>query len=87
MSDSEPMHLWFGLSYSAYLVLHRTLIQSMPDEWQARLVALLDEAQETIDTSELPIEFNVRATRHGKYIADHWRDYERGRRRMPRRKS
>lgn len=37
------IHAWFGLSYSNYLVLHRTLMQSMPAEWQERAVALLSE--------------------------------------------
>jgi hypothetical protein len=38
-----PIHTWFGLSYSNYQVLHRTLMQSMPVEWQERMVACLDE--------------------------------------------
>lgn len=81
------MHEWFGLSYSAYLVLHRVAIQTMPDEWQARLVALLDEMQERIDTSTFPSEFRVLAVDdHNKFTTDPWRDYERGRRKAPLRK-
>ncbi|MFD7868021.1 hypothetical protein [Streptomyces sp. NPDC059783] len=38
-----PIHTWFSLSYSNYLVLHRTLLQSMPAEWQTQFVALLGE--------------------------------------------
>lgn len=40
---AETIHTWFGLSYANYLVLPRTLLQSMPDAWQQRLVALLEE--------------------------------------------
>lgn len=40
-----PIHEWFGLSYSNYLVLPRTLLQSMPTEWQERFVACLDEIE------------------------------------------
>lgn len=40
---SDAVHTWFGLSYSNYAVLPRTLLQSMPDEWQKRFVALLEE--------------------------------------------
>jgi hypothetical protein len=40
---SEEVHTWFSLSYSNYAVLPRTLLQSMPDEWQYRFVALMDE--------------------------------------------
>ena len=39
----EAIGLHFNLTYANYLVLPRTLLQSMPDEWQARFVALLDE--------------------------------------------
>jgi len=39
----EHVHTWFSLSYSNYAVLPRTLLQSMPDEWQERFVALIGE--------------------------------------------
>lgn len=38
-----PIHEWFGLSYSNYLVLERTLLQSMSVEWQERMVACLEQ--------------------------------------------
>lgn len=38
-----PVHEWFELSYSNYLVLPRTLLQSMPVEWQQDFVACLEE--------------------------------------------
>ncbi|MFI2620460.1 hypothetical protein [Streptomyces sp. NPDC018584] len=41
--EPEAIHQHFGLSYANYLVLPRTLLQSMPDDWQNRFVALLDE--------------------------------------------
>lgn len=44
--ESEAIHLHFSLSYANYLVLPRTLLQSMPDVWQARFVAMLDELRE-----------------------------------------
>lgn len=37
------VHTWFGLSYSSYAVLPRTLLQSMPAEWQERFVACMNE--------------------------------------------
>lgn len=40
-----PIHTWFSLSYSNYLVIPRTLLQSMPAEWQERMVACLTEMQ------------------------------------------
>jgi hypothetical protein len=41
--DSESVHGYFGLSYANYLVIPRTLMQSMPDEWQNRMVRCLEE--------------------------------------------
>jgi hypothetical protein len=52
--DHEAIHLWFGLSYANYLVLPRSVLQSMPDEWQKQFVLLLNEAQETFDHLEWP---------------------------------
>lgn len=40
---TERIHGWFGLTYSNYLVLPRTLLQSMPDSWQDQFVTLLEE--------------------------------------------
>lgn len=42
-ADREAIHLHFSLSYANYLVLPRTLLQSMPDVWQAQFVALLEQ--------------------------------------------
>ncbi|EFC79182.1 hypothetical protein FrEUN1fDRAFT_7713, partial [Parafrankia sp. EUN1f] len=36
--ESDTIHTWFGLSYSNYLVLPRSLLQSMPDRWQEPFV-------------------------------------------------
>jgi len=39
--ERDAIHKHFGLSYANYLVIPRTLLQSMPDEWQTPFVALL----------------------------------------------
>ena len=44
-----PIHEWFSLSYANYAVLHRTLMQSMPTEWQERMVACLTELQDAFE--------------------------------------
>ncbi|TGZ14705.1 hypothetical protein DV517_61880 [Streptomyces sp. S816] len=41
--EAEAIHGHFGLSYANYLVLPRTLLQSMDDAWQTQFVALLNE--------------------------------------------
>ncbi|MFJ5951395.1 hypothetical protein [Streptomyces noursei] len=40
---TDAIHTYFGLSYANYLVRPRTLLQSMPAQWQTRFVALLNE--------------------------------------------
>lgn len=39
----KDIHTSFGLSYANYLVLPRTLLQSMPAAWQHQFVTLVDE--------------------------------------------
>lgn len=74
-----PMHKWFGLSYASYLVLHRSVIQEMPEDWQQRLVALLDEARERLDCDELPTRFSVSPRgSDGRFQRDPYADYRRG---------
>ncbi|WP_440466935.1 hypothetical protein ACKI1H_27295 [Pseudomonas sp. YH-1] len=42
-SGYDQLWQWFGLSYSAYAVLPRVMMHAMPDDWQGRMAALLDE--------------------------------------------
>lgn len=56
-----PIHGWFGLSYCNYQVLHRTLMQSMPVEWQERMVACLEELAAAYAHIERPEAFKVEA--------------------------
>jgi hypothetical protein len=39
------VHTFFELSYANYLVLPRTLLQSMPEEWQERFVGMVQEME------------------------------------------
>jgi len=56
-----PIHGWFGLSYSSYAVLSRTLMQSMPIEWQERMVACLDEIHDAFRHVEQAEGYEVHA--------------------------
>lgn len=82
LDDEEPIHTWFGLTYSSYLVLPRSALQTMPTEWQRRLVALLEESRAYLDTDDMPEDYQVRAKKNGKYIQDPYSDYWRGRTRV-----
>lgn len=52
---------WFGLTRAAFAVLPRVLMHEMPDDWQAKMVALLHEFDDAfpragIDTRVLKVE-------------------------------
>ena len=65
----DPIHSWFELSYSSYLVIQRSILQSMPVEWQNKFVECLEELEnETINLKDLPNSFWVRATKNNKFI-------------------
>lgn len=63
---SGPIHGWFSLTYSNFLVLHRTVLQSMPVEWQDRMVELLEEMGAAYQHIEFP-EFEV-TTVQDRYV-------------------
>jgi hypothetical protein len=71
--------LWFGLSYANYQVLHRSILQSMPEDWQERFVAMLEELAEA--AWDIPqASYRVMAVdESGKFIQDPVPHYNRGR--------
>lgn len=62
-----PIHGWFGLTYSNYLVLHRSMMQSMPVAWQERAVALFDELDEAFAHIERAPSYIVQPARESEY--------------------
>lgn len=83
--DVEAIHSWFGLSYASYLVLPRSVLQSMPDAWQAKFVELLNDIPKSLHVDDLP-NYQVNAVdANGRFIKDQFKDYQRGRRRIPKR--
>jgi hypothetical protein len=45
----EYIHEWFELSRAEFLTIPRIALQSMPQEWQRKMVMLLEELDEKID--------------------------------------
>jgi len=93
-TDAEPIHGWFELSYAQYLTIPRSVLQSMPIEWQTRFVACLEELDEAIDWRPQHAQYWVslhawpkdgREHGRGVQISDPLRNYERGRRQIPHR--
>lgn len=79
----DAIHNWFELSYSNYLVVPRTFLQSMPDEWQEKFVALLEEMNKKVDAPDQAKEYWVRAREGQRFVHDPYADYSRGRRKVP----
>lgn len=82
--EEDPVHLWFGLSYSNYLVLPRSILQSAPVKWQRKFVSLLDELdQMSEELPGLPVSYTVKARdEKGRYYSDLYSQYDRGRRKL-----
>lgn len=54
--DRKDLHLWFGLSYASFLVMPRVAMMQMPKEWQERMAELLNQYDETINTSAFGVK-------------------------------
>jgi hypothetical protein len=71
-----PIHTWFGLNYSSYLVLQRSVLQAMPAEWQERFVGMLHEIGATLDVDDMPAYW-VRAKDGNRFLRDRFSNYRR----------
>jgi hypothetical protein len=67
---------WFKGSKESYLVLPRSVMQSMPKKWQAEMVELLKDVEST--GIKLP-DYDVSAKVNGRYVKDEFKDYSNGR--------
>ena len=94
----EPIHVWFELSYAEYLTIPRSVLQSMPTDWQQRFVACLEELDAAVDWYPDRGKYKVRlhdidcvwdeeegefVNQWGIELDDPLMDYDRGRRRIP----
>lgn len=67
LSGRERLWLWFGLSHASWLTLPRVLMHEMPDKWQDRLAALLEEWDATWDSSKMPSPYVSARGNHNKF--------------------
>ena len=82
--SEDPVHDWFELSYAQYLTIPRSVLQSMPVEWQKKFVDCLNELDATIDWRPEAGSYWVKLKDdNGKYVHDPLMDYQRGRRLIP----
>lgn len=74
--SSEPISLWFELSYAQYLTVPRSVMQAMPLEWQKRMAVCLAELDETIDWRPKEGRYWVRLKDDkGRYLTDPLQEY------------
>ena len=85
------IHDWFELSYAQYLTVPRSVLQSMPEDWQAKFVALLDEMDDKMDWRPKRGHYWVSLRGNGgRFVSiqnDPLIDYDRGRRLVPARRT
>jgi len=56
-SGYDDLWAWFGMSYSSWLTLPRSLMHSMPDDWQKQMAGLLDQWDAAWNTAHLPAPY------------------------------
>lgn len=84
MYDPIDIHAYFSLSYANYLVLHRSILQSMPLDWQHKFVALLMEIDDVPFQVERPFAYRVQPVdERGRYAKETIPYYDRGRTLIP----
>jgi hypothetical protein len=67
---------WFGLTRASYLVLPRTLLCGMPEEWQEKFANMLDEMREVYDCSQIQDNYTVQLRgENNRFISDPLRNY------------
>lgn len=82
MRGDDAIHDWFGLTYASYLVMPRSVLQSMPQDWQERFVVMLQKVAERYTYPQQGYRYNVllRSEETGRYSNDPLSRYSRGRR-------
>lgn len=75
--SDEAVSYWFELSYSSYCVLPRVLMESMPAEWQRRMVKCLQEAREAFEYLNINDNYEVRLRdpETHRYVEDPYKVY------------
>lgn len=62
-----PIHAFFGLSYASWLTLPRSFMQEMPDEWQQKLVDLVQEYLDTFP-NQPDMNITVSLKKDGRFV-------------------
>lgn len=71
----KDIHGYFELTYANYLAIPRSVLQTMPEDWQDKFVTLLEELDEKIDWRRNGCEIRFRDSK-GKFMRDEFTDYK-----------
>lgn len=69
------IHTWFNLSYASYFVMPRSVLQAMPEDWQHRFTALVNECNDTLDWGEDKRYTVLCRAETGRFVPDPLRHY------------
>jgi hypothetical protein len=71
--EPQPLdiHTWFSLTYANYLVVPRSVLQSMPEDWQHRFTGLLGEMSTAFGHLDWPA-YDVRALKRDTELITPW---------------
>jgi len=75
----DDIHGLFGLTYANYLTIPRSILQSMPADWQHEFVQLVEQMEELYSGYEMDYSVYKRNEK-GQFVSDPLSNYERGRR-------
>lgn len=75
----DDVHSFFGLTYASYLAVPRSVLQSMPADWQHQFSALMDKMEDLYGGYDMSYTVHKRDKR-GRFQSDPLQNYERGRR-------
>lgn len=74
-----PVDYFFGLTYASWLALPRVSLQEMPADWQAKFVALIEEARDKHGMRWPEDTVIMRTGERGRFVDNrHWNNYRRG---------
>lgn len=70
-----PVWEAFGLTRASYYVVPRRALQSMPADWQARFVALVNEMHAALPSEALDGDYTVQVRINGRFGKDPMAQY------------
>ncbi len=77
--EDARLPFWSSTNHTNYLIIQRSLLQSMPLEWQNKLITMLQEMAETFGNKSNG-DFKLSRISEGAYIKDPLADHGRGKR-------